>query len=109
MSDTTKVNEGWEAQFARFQEFPPEIMIRVPGEVYDLLSEGQIVRVDKCLDMAHDIAAKLVMSMIKGAVKYEHGEHSVKEWMDSLVDDASDTLNYVYLTRDAMRREGQDV
>ncbi len=109
MSDTTKVNEGWEERFAVFKEFPPEVMIRVPGEVYDLLSEGQIARVDKCLDMVQDIAAKLVMNTIKGAVKYEHGEHSVREWLDFLVDDASDTLNYVYLTRDAMRREGQGV
>ncbi len=109
MSDTTKVNEGWEAQFARFQEFPPEVTIRLPFEAHDLLSEGQSERVDKCLDMVQDIATKLVMSMIKGAVKYEHGEHSVREWLDFLVDDTSDTLNYVYLLRDAMRREGQGV
>lgn len=57
------------------------------------------------LKIVKNAARKLAAGMVKGTLKYKKDNNSVREWIDYLKDDASDTLNYIYLLEDAYAKE----
>jgi hypothetical protein len=47
----------------------------------------------------------MAANMAKGTLKYKADDWPVDAWLDYLADDATDTLNYVYLLKDAYEQE----
>lgn len=67
------------------------------------LLDDDIDRLLPKLELVAEIASKLANNMLKGTMKYESDDYDPSVWMEELLDDAADTLNYVYLLRKAQR------
>ena len=57
------------------------------------------------LNLVEQRAELLARGMLKGTLKYDRDELSVDEWLEFLGDDATDTINYIDLLKDARRKE----
>ena len=71
-------------------------------------STEDIARLTPKLNLVQEIAKKLASGMVKGTLKYQGDDRTVDEWLDYLLDDASDVLNYAFFLREARQREIND-
>jgi len=65
--------------------------------------EEIMTRMTPKIKMIEGMAAKQVSGMLKGTLKYRHDEHSIDEWIDYMLDDGGDGLNYGYLLAARLR------
>ena len=101
-----EVNEGWQKRFAHLEK---EASIRVTVDVEfgsECLSYNEKQRLWPKLDMVRTTAAKLAMNMVKGTIKYPVDTWSRDVWMSAAIDDATDALNYLYLLKGVIERDG---
>ncbi len=49
------------------------------------------------LDLLEKIAARMAANMLKGTIKYENDEYTLREWLEMGIDDGLDTVNYLAL------------
>ena len=98
------VNEGWQQRLRAIKEsFPINVAITLPGgELY--LNDEETLRLVPKMAMVRAAAAKMVLNMIKGTIKYPADTWSADEWMACLIDDQTDALMYTYLLEAAMGR-----
>lgn len=82
-----------------------KVQITYNTSLYWELTEEEVDRLEGKLKMVEEMAQKLAANMLKGTLKYPHDDWSVEEWIDFLVDDASDTLNYAYKLKEAYMEE----
>lgn len=69
------------------------------------LTNLELKRLEPKLELIRHAAAKMAANMAKGTLKYKADDWPVDAWLDYLADDATDTLNYVYLLKDAYEQE----
>lgn len=81
------------------------IAIMVDPALVEQLTASEIERLRTKLELVANLAAKLASNMLKGTIKYVKDEWSVDTWIDYLLDDAADVLNYGALLRAARQKE----
>lgn len=96
-------NLNWEQ---RLQQFKDEEIINIQFEyLCDGLSDEENARLEPLFDLAIEASKKLAYNMLKGVLKYKTEARPAREWVDYGIDDACDTVNYMYLIRAAMDAE----
>ena len=65
--------------------------------------EEIMTRMTPKIKMIERLAAKQMSGMLKGTLKYRWDEHSIDEWIDYMLDDSGDGLNYGYLLAARLR------
>ena len=70
----------------------PSFVGRAPG-----LTAEEDTRLRTKLDLVEQVAAKLAANMLKGTLKYDNDEYTVREWLLMGQDDAADAVNYMTL------------
>ena len=103
-----RVNEGWQK---RLEDLAYRLRVHATIELYDadvgdFLSQEEWKRLKPKLDMVKVMAEKLAVNMVKGTIKYSVDTWSRDAWMEAAIDDATDALNYLYLLKGAIERDG---
>ncbi|KKM01061.1 hypothetical protein LCGC14_1798230 [marine sediment metagenome] len=65
--------------------------------------EEIMTRMTPKIRIVKGLAAKQVSAMLKGTLKYKWDDHSIDEWIDYMLDDGGDGLNYGYLLAARLR------
>ena len=65
--------------------------------------EEIMTRMTPKIKIVEGLAAKQVSAMLKGTLKYKWDDHSIDEWIDYMLDDGGDGLNYGYLLAARLR------
>ena len=80
-----------------------DISITTSHELMESLTNEEAWRLHGCMIEVRKAACKMAMNMLKGVKKNERDDWTTKEWLDFLIDDATDTLNYAYLLKRSMK------
>jgi hypothetical protein len=102
--EEARVREGWQERAeALCKPGAATAAITLSQAVIEKLDDDERRRVAGKLRLVAEVAAKLALNMLKGVLKYERDDYSTELWVEYLIDDATDTLNYAYLLREAMQ------
>lgn len=71
--------------------------------VKQLTPEETTRLMDKII-LVEEIACKFAANMLKGVLKYDTDNRSLEEWLAFGIDDAVDTVSYLYLARERMKQ-----
>ena len=74
-----------------------------------LLTDEESERAQPLLNLAAAAAEKLAYNMVKGVLKYKTESRLAREWVDFGIDDAVDTVNYLFLIRAALDEEAKEL
>lgn len=61
------------------------------------LSKAEYDRLALKLALVEKVAARLAANMLKGTLKYDDDEYTLREWLEMGIDDGLDTVNYLAL------------
>ncbi len=61
------------------------------------LSRAEYDRLQVKLALVEKLAVRLAVNMLKGTLKYENDEYTLREWLEMGIDDGLDTVNYLAL------------
>lgn len=78
-------------------------------DIHSGLTELEIERLEPKLEIVTEIAATLAAGMVKGTIKYDMDDYSLAKWVDHLVDEAADTLNYAHFARRRLERDALSI
>ena len=73
--------------------------------LYKELSHEELARLLAKLELVEEIALALAANMVKGTLKYNTDDRSMEQWLDYATDDAMDTVNYLFLLRQAIAKD----
>ena len=108
--DEVTISEGWEERLQAVQEAQAVVVhIEVKDEDSSLLTDEESERLAPKLNMVARAAQKLAYNMIKGTLKYSRDSWSIDTWVEMGMDDATDTLNYFYLLKEAISNERESL
>ncbi len=102
---TVELKEGWEERYEQIKQLPVKVTIEIPGIEDIIISSDEIFRAEEVLALVSKGVGDSVHSMLKGVVKYVDGRHTVREWIELMIDEARDLNNYGPLLMDAYDRE----
>ncbi len=61
------------------------------------LGRAEYDRLQVKLALVEKLATRLAVNMLKGTLKYENDEYTLREWLEMGIDDGLDTVNYLTL------------
>ncbi len=102
---TIQLKEGWEERYEAIKQLPVKVTIEIPGIEDIIISSDEVFRAEEVLALLSKGFGDSVHSMLKGVVKYVDGHHTVREWLELMIDEARDLNNYGPLLMDAYNRE----
>ena len=82
-----------------------EVTILPSDTLYRNIKTEDLVRLAPKFRMVERAAAQLAGNMVKGTLKYRRDDWLVDEWIEYLLDDLSDSLNYAILLKEARAEE----
>ncbi len=85
-----------------------KVTVEVDPDLSGSLTTSQADRLDYKLQLVERAAARMAANMLKGVLKYEADATSLVPWLEHLMDEGADQMNYQMLLIDAWERS-QDV
>ncbi len=105
---TVALKEGWEERYEVIKQLPVKVTIEIPGIEDIIISSDEVFRAEEVLALLSKGFGDSVHSMLKGVVKYVDGHHTVREWLELMIDEARDLNNYGPLLMDAYDQEAAE-
>lgn len=107
MGELTPQASGWQERARKWAKPDNFYVVVVPSSsVVNELNEEEWHRLQHSLELVKDMARYMAAGMLKGVVKYTTSKEDVplSTWMDYLLGEGADFVNYIALVLDAYRR-----
>ena len=102
---TSTSNEGW-MERAKFLCNPDHWIVNVGYgmPMHDALTKEERERLQPKIQMVMDAARIMLAGMVKGTIKYPTDGFDIDKWMDHLIGEGCDQMNYQVLLANAWKQ-----
>lgn len=101
-------NPGWQERAERLCR-PKNWTVQIlPNQtLYEGLTTAEWEQVQRYIALVAEGARYMMAGMVKGTIKYPVGTEPMEYWLDHLIGEGADQMNYQLLLADAARRQAK--
>ena len=94
MGEATENRQARIDVLAKADNFDVSVQLNIGIGDESVLTHAEYWRLGPKLQLVERIAARLAANMLKGTLKYDNDEYTLREWLEMGLDDAVDSVNY---------------